>query len=197
MIEDIEPIVEVQPDDVTSVGSIEDELLIDESDVEEFQSFYAAEKAKGKRVYLFRFDVTEYSAEDIVVDKHGMTMWDKYSTDIRQEFVYFGFDLLNFTFVDDYGNQKIVGVASSPIDGVADLAPPDKSPGKGDDDDPSWWKIVLGILLVVVLIVLIGAFFPGILQVIIWVIALPFKALFALFKAIGSLFKRDKNKKKE
>ena len=197
VIEDIEPIVEVQPDDVTSVGSIEDELLIDESDVEEFQSFYAAEKAKGKRVYLFRFDVTEYSAEDIVVDKHGMTMWDKYSTDIRQEFVYFGFDLLNFTFVDDYGNQKIVGVASSPIDGVADLAPPDKSPGKGDDDDPSWWKIVLGILLVVVLIVLIGAFFPGILQVIIWVIALPFKALFALFKAIGSLFKRDKNKKKE
>ena len=200
-IEDIEPIVEVQDSDVNSVGSIEDELLIDESDVEEFKSFYAAEKAKGKRVYLFRFDVTEYSAEDIVVDKHGMTMWDTGSTDLRQEFVYFGFDLLNFMFVDDYGNQKIVGVASSPIDGVADFGPPDKSPWEdfwnGDGDGPSWWKIVLGILLVVVLIVLIGAFFPGILQVIIWVIALPFKALFALFKAIGSLFKRDKNKKKE
>lgn len=200
-IEDIEPIVEVQDEDVNSVGSIEDDLLIDESAVDEFKSFYAAEKAKDKRVYLFRFDVTEYSAEDITVDKHGITAWDQSSTDLRQGFVYQGFDLLNFTFVDDYGNQKIVGVASSPIDGVADFGPPDKSPWEefwnGDGDGPSWWKIVLGILLVVVLIVLIGAFFPGILQVIIWVIALPFKALFALFKAIGSMFKRDKNKKKE
>ena len=41
--------------------------MIDESDVEEFKSFYKAEKAKGKRVYLFRFDVTEYTAEDIIV----------------------------------------------------------------------------------------------------------------------------------
>ena len=177
--------------------------MIDESDVEEFKSFYKAEKAKGKRVYLFRFDVTEYTAEDIIVDKHGLTAWDTGSTDIRQEFVYFRFDLLNFTFVDDYGNQKIVGVASSPIDGVADFAPPDKSPWEefwdGIKSGADWWKIVLAVLLAVVLILLLGSFFPVILRVVVWIILLPFKAIAALFKGVSKAVKRrkDRNYKKE
>ena len=200
-VEDIEPIVEVQDDDVNTVGSIEDDLLIDESDVEEFKAFYEKETTNGKRVYLFRFDVTEYSAEDIVVDKKGMTAWDTGSTDVRQGFVYQGFDLLNFTFVDDYGNQKIVGVASSPIDGVADFGPPDKSPWEDfwdpDGNGPSWWKIVLAILLLILLLVILGPVLPLIVKAIVWVIMLPFKAIAAIIKGIQKAVKNRRRNDKE
>lgn len=196
VVEDISPIVEVTEKDINSVSSITDDLLIDESDVDEFKSYCQEQFSQGRRVYLFRFDVSEYSAENIIVDKHGITAWDTGSTDIRQEFVYFGFDFISFEFHDDYGNQKIVGVASSPIDGVADFTPPNQTtPGEGFNfwewlreliSSNDWLKWVIAIVALIVLLPILVYLLPVVIKVVVWVISLPFK----LIKAIGKLFKK-------
>lgn len=208
----IKAIYEVTDDDfIKRSGELDiqdtcERLYISECDFEEFQDYYEANK-EDRVVYLFRYQVTDYisvTANHFVPDSGLGEMagaWNSEDTNafIFQETVNLNFDVIDVTCTKD-GVSTVIGVASDPIDVIGHGTPPVETEPDPDGGMPDWLKWVLAILCLIVLILILIPLFPvlgGVLKAVWWVIALPFKALFALFKAIGSLFKRDKNKKKE
>ena len=83
----------------------------------------------------------------------------------------------------------------SPMDIVAD----GDHPVQTTPETKNWPAIILGVILLILIIILLLKFAPGVLvfifEIIIWVVALPFRLLGALFKAIGNSFKKHKEKK--
>ncbi len=59
--------------------------------------------------------------------------------------------------------------------------------------EPDWWKIIVGILLLILLVILLWPVMPYIVKAIIWVLALPVKAVKTM---IDSVKKRRENKQK-
>ncbi len=194
-IKDVEPIYFVKPEDVADKALVSDNLLIAPSDVDDFMDFYNAETTAGNKVVLFRFATSGYHAENITIDKHGSEAWDQDSTELRQEWVYLGFDMISFTFQDDYGKQSVVAVVSDPIDVIADLDP------SFEPDTPDFWKmvgIVIGLIIGLLVLVLAFVFLAPLLSPVfsllakglIWIITLPFRAIAAIVKGIQKAAKK-------
>lgn len=166
---------------------IAERLLVNVSDVDDIKAEYNnAVTVNGANdeemvVVLFRFATSDYYSEavDIIQLGEGFLWSDKHTEGqayIAQESVFFDFDIIQLTFNKD-GEYTVIPVVSSPIDIVNDITPPVNMPSETD-----WWKIVLALLLVILLLVVLAPVLPYIVQGVIWVVTLPFKAIKGLTK---------------
>lgn len=197
-INDFKPIEEVTEGDISSIygdGEVGEALKLNEGDVPEFRKWADKEIKDGKKVYLFRFAVTDYTQEVLHVQRHGNCSGAVSTTDYpisrAQQAVFLGFEILTVTY-NNNGKLTIIPVVQSPIhvfDDV-DVYLQEKPPLE-------WWQIVLAVVLVVLLLVLLWKFLPWILQAIVWVLLLPFKLIAALCKAISNSVKKRRRKREE
>ena len=160
---DIDVIREVTAEDMQDATGLSQRLYIAASDVQEFTDFYREQAAQGKRVYLLRYDSSEYVAADVIVNPKGMASADRTSTEMRQMFVNLGFDFISFTFKDAEGALTVVPAAMSPVDGVPD-ADPSREPTEALERARKTGIIVLVIVIVILLIVgvcLLFGYFGG------------------------------------
>lgn len=100
------------------------------------------------------------------------------------------FDIIDLTFTKD-GVETVIPVIMSPMDIAADGTPPLDT----TKDGLAWWQIILGLILFLVIFFLLLKFAPAVVYAVGKVIALPFKGIGKLFKAIGSSVKRRRERK--
>ena len=163
--------------------------------MQDLKDFCNAAENSDSTIYLFRYQVSDYiSQRATCLDWNGRS-WVNVDTNAYffQETANLDFDIIDVTFSNGVKNT-VIPVAVSPIDIIHDATPPLITES---DKDPDWLKIILMVLTLILILVILGPFLPIVLRAVVWVIALPFRALGALFKGISSLFKRDKSKKKE
>ncbi len=168
-------------------------LYIDESDYDEFKSYYDKAKSNKETVYLFRYYQSSYTSYETVEYKRGKGDWTLLGTQFGYEYVdtnaylmqmwvQLGFDIIDLTFTKD-GVETVIPVVMSPVDLAADGTPPVIT----NDEPLAWWQILLGIIGLILLVWLLVKF--G-FQILWWLLSLP-------FKLIGLLFKRKTKRRKE
>ena len=154
-ITDIKAIQEVTSAHLES-SDICDELLIDESDKDEFIQYCEKAAKEDKTVFLFRFDTSDYVDAPVIAvpsEDEFYAGWNiVYDQDYRQETVYLGFDIISLTF-RDRDNLTIIPVVSSPVDIVAEIRPNHPSTNSGID-----WKFI-AILSAVAVMCIVGIAF--------------------------------------
>ncbi len=195
---DIEPIVKVTADDLRgSDSTVSQHLLVHQSNVDELSSYYNAQTALNKSVFLFRFAATDYYQSDnglfyllgdSAYDFEEIEGSDSY---YAKQTIYKDFDVIDLTFKDDYGALTVIPVVSDPIDIGGGLGgAPDPSDKVTAAIDTSF-KVVFGILLGIALLL-------GVL----WLINYFFKlmnngvSLYSKIKSSSSKPKRRKRSKK-
>ena len=158
---DIQAIITVKEDDLKGEPSeISKRLYIGESEVEALKAEYAAAKASGKRVVLFRYAAGKYYAYPAVYNLNnekpssgGYEVFrDGY---VAEQTVYLDFDLIETTFYKE-GVYTVIPVVSSPIDILGPVTPslPD-DPIRSGCADSSAWGMSLTLLLIIVALILI------------------------------------------
>lgn len=175
-----------------------DGLYIDESDYDDFKAYYdkVTKKDKPETVYLFRYYQSAYTHNEVAIFTRGtddalISSFDYDFVDTNayfmQMWVQLDFDIIDVTFTKD-NVDTVIPVIMSPVDLAADgdvtLFP--------NDDSDLWWKIILAVLLLILLLVILAPVLPYVIQAVVWVVTLPFKAIGALFKGI----KKTANKRK-
>ena len=197
---DIEPIVKVTADDLRgSDSTVSQHLLVHQSNVDELSSYYNAQTALNKSVFLFRFAATDYyqSFGDFYDTDGGKTYQpiNKCDTDstvyYAKQTIYKDFDVIDLTFKDDYGTLTVIPVVSDPTDINGGLGgAPDPSDKVTAAIDTSF-NVIFGILLGLALLL-------GIL----WLVNYFFKlmnngvSLYSKIKSTSSKPKRRKRSKK-
>lgn len=169
-LEDIVPIVSVD-DNLIASGS--GAALVHETDWDDFVKFQAAEAASGRRTFLLRFDISDYTCESVSVTLLSSNENRYFSAKAYQETLYLNFDILRFVLmeegefrriraegidVDDYLDENPeagdrVPVVNDPINGIGDLVNPKifeftffgfKWPDPGEM--PEWLEKLLALL---------------------------------------------------
>ncbi len=169
-------------------------LYIDESDYEEFKSYYNSAKNRNETVYLFRYYQSTYTSYETVEYKRGKGDWTLLGTQfgydyvdtnayLMQMWVQLDFDIIDLTFTKD-GVATVIPAVMSPKDLAADATPPVIT----NPEPLEWWQILLGIIGMILLIWFLIKF--G-FRILVWLICLPFKLIGLLFKGI---FKRRKKR---
>ncbi len=182
------PIYALKPEDLNGTKeSISDRLLINANDVTALRDY--ANSNNDSTVFLFRFATTDYYASDISLVGIGKGFLGSDKITNGQAYrawqsVFLNFDVIQLTFAKDSINT-VIPVVSNPIDIINPITPPVDFPESFD-----WLKLILGILALILLIVVIAPILPLILQLVIWLITLPFRLIGGLFK----LKKKYKNK---
>lgn len=100
------------------------------------------------------------------------------------------FDIIDLTFTKD-NVDTIIPVVMSPMDIAAD----GDAPVITTKNDLKWWQILLAVLALILIIWLLFKFAPIIVYAVGKVIALPFKAIGALFKSKPKKSKENKESK--
>lgn len=175
-------------------------LYIAEQDFTEFKEFYDDNKDDSV-IYLFRYQVTDYiasEAEHFVPDTGlgemaGAWHFEDSNAYFMQQTINLDFDIIDVTFTK-VGVSTVIPVVADPVDNIPDGTPPVYT---DDDSNNNWWKIVLMVLALIVLLVILMPILPYIIKAVVWVIALPFKLIGALFKGIGNAVKKRKRSKSE
>lgn len=200
--ENILPIQMLTDDDFADGAddlTISNNLLVNEEDVEILRNFYIDSTAdknndgkRDKEVFLFRFSQTNYYAEDIyLLDRETVKQFAFIYPDpcgeVRQETLFFDFDIMSMTF-NKNGDLTTLGCVSSPVDHIADLTP------SIEGVTPDWvriLKIIIGLIILIVVIILLYPILTPIISALIkgliWLVTLP-------FKAIGHLIRVKKKK---
>lgn len=175
-----------------AVRDIAEHLKINPEDVSVLQDYFHAVKADSE-VFLFRYAVTDYWAEDLsVFEIHN----GEYGThhngvgEIRQGTQFFDFDILELTFNRD-GVYTVIPAVSSPIDHISGYTPSIEA------QERDWWKWVIGAVLLVLLILLLFPLLPYLIKGLVWLVLLPFKGIAALYKAIKNAAARRKSRKRQ
>ncbi|MBQ7879421.1 MAG: hypothetical protein IJ317_02105, partial [Clostridia bacterium] len=187
----IQAIYPVQSSDVMGTKKqVADRLYISESDYDEFYDFYNANK-KDSTVYLFRYQVSDYMAQEATLFSRGsflwMDTWEQVDTNAYffQQTVNLDFDVINVTFSNGE-TETVIPVVASPIDVVPGATPPVKT----TSDKKQYGWLVIVALIVLVLLWYFYPILPPIFKFLGWLISLPFKAL-------GKFFKWLKGRRKE
>ncbi len=178
-------------------------LYIDESDYTEFKSYCDTATRKQETVYLFRYYQSDYTCYEAIEYQRGKGDWTLLGTQFGYDYVdtnaYFmqmwvqlDFDIIDLTFTKN-GVDTVIPVVMSPMDIAADGAPPVIT----TKNNLQWWQILLGIIALILIIWLLLKFAPLIVLAVGKVIALPFKAIGALFKAGKKRSEERKRKKQE
>ena len=130
-------------------SNICDELLIAESDKDEFIQYCEKAANEDKTVFLFRFDTSDYVDDDVIAvpsEDEFYAGWNVvYSQAYRQETVYLGFDIISLTFRDK-DKLTIIPVVSDPVDIVTESRP--NYPSNGQDGIDWWLVVILGIVAI-------------------------------------------------
>ena len=172
------PIYEIRAEDLLGTDEeVASSLLINVNDINKIRAYYAAEKAKGNRIVLFRFANTDYYAAPAYTSS-GSTLADC-DTYVAQQSVFLDFDIIELTFNGD-GIYYVIPAVSNPIDIVNDITPPGAQ--------FEWWKIALAIIMLVLIIIAIYPIIPYLLNLIWWLIKQPAK----MFRKIIIRLKRRK-----
>lgn len=146
-LKNISPIYLVTEADFRA-ANVAERLLIDQADVQMFKEYCENEWEAGNTVYLFRFACTEYEAEPLHVYKNDR--WDADSNAyMARENMFLDFDIIQFTFMSEDGQYRVIPVVSSPIDILPDVEPP------AVEDSAPWWMYVLVGLAVLVVVILL------------------------------------------
>ncbi len=201
----IKAIEAVDYNDVINLANVQlcKKYYVDDSDYFEFSDFCKTAKRKNETVYLFRYKQSEYFSAEVYEGTWKRT-WTlntggpaiapgyvySYENDdtnafIMQQWMQLDFDIIDLTFTKD-DVETVIPVIMSPMDIAADGAPPVIT----TKNNLQWWQILLGIIALIVIIWLLLKFAPLIIYGLFKLIALP-------FKAIGSLHKRRKERKRE
>lgn len=185
-----------------------DEFFVAESDFDELYSYVKKAAAKDETVYLFRYYQSEYFAVELsegmyetdfytqIVGDMSMPAYGRHyehedtNAYLCQMWVQLDFDIIDLTFTKDNVNT-IIPVVMSPMDIAADGTPPLVT----TKDGLSWWQILLAVLALILIIWLLFKFAPVIVYAVGKVIALPFKAIGALFKSKPKKSKENKESK--
>ena len=168
---------------------VSERLLVHSKDVSILRSFYAESQLKQSEVVLFRFAVTDYFAQDLVIvkaEQHAFTEKEIYDKAYRAwGSVFFDFDVIQLTFKkgDVY---HVIPVVASPIDVLSAITPP-YNPPKGL---PSWVTLLLIFLALLILLVLLAPIIPYIIKGVVWVVSAP-------FKVVRKIAKKSKQKKRK
>lgn len=110
-------------------------LLISASEVSEFKTFYQTAKTKvnPERTVLFRFAKTDYKTQEVVTYKYKSEgILDKTTEKnalLTSQSVFFDFDILKLTFLDESGTYTAIPVVSDPLDIVNDVTSRPESSG--------------------------------------------------------------------
>lgn len=170
---------------------VSERLFISSADVADFKQFYNAEKADST-VYLFRYQVSDYIAQEVTEYKHvedwaliGGTFNTYEVVDTNayffQETVNLDFDIIDVTFSTGE-METVIPVVSSPIDVIPDATAPVYTES---DEEPAWlkWlKAIVAAVIIVVILVIFGPLIFWLLKLVIKIILWPFKAIVKLFK---------------
>lgn len=214
-IEEFNNIKAIEAVDYSDISNLEStqvckKYYVDDSDYEEFSEFCKTAKRKNETVYLFRYKQSEYFSAEVyegtwkstwVFNTGGPAISPGYvysyensdtNAFVMQQWVQLDFDIIDLTFTKD-GVETVIPVIMSPMD----IATDGDHPVKTAKDGPNILAIILGIIIAILIIWLLLKFCPIVIVVIGKIIIFPFKCIGALFKAIGNLRKRRKEKKIE
>ena len=187
----VQPIYAVTDKDMLQTDSnLSKNLLINEDDIEDFRYYYSKATLENKTVFLFRFAVTDYHAEDAIIYKieNNNLSRIRNQASVVEETVFLSFDIIQLTFNKE-GIYTVIPVVSNPINIISDLTPPVQ---------PSfnWLRWVLIALAIIVLIIILAPFLPTIFKGLWEIIKFIFKIIIVPFKWIASLFKGGKKWRK-
>lgn len=195
-------------DNALSEKAFCDEFFVAEGDFDELYSYVKKAAAKDETVYLFRYYQSEYFAVELsegmyetgfytqIVGDMSMPAYGRHyehedtNAYLCQMWVQLDFDIIDLTFTKD-NVDTIIPVVMSPMDIAADGTPPLVT----TKDGLSWWQILLAVLALILIIWLLFKFAPVIVYAVGKVIALPFKAIGALFKSKPKERKENKESK--
>ena len=148
--DDIRPIVMLDPSDVS--GSREDiskDLFVCEEDVKALSSY--VNRQDGRTTYLMRFAVTDYYCAEINVTSNDGA---KYSGThyYFEKTIFHNFDVLSFTFKNEFGKYTTVPVSSRPITIVGNVT---MNPSDVTTVIPTWLKLLILIFGVAVIVLVV------------------------------------------
>ena len=198
----VSAIRKVESNDFQSTAAATCEALyIDESDYDEFRDYFDKATANNETVYLFRYYQSDYTCYEVAEYMRGEGTWTLLGTQFGYEFVdsnaylmqmwvQLDFDIIDLTFTKD-NVDTIIPVVMSPMDIAAD----GDAPVITTKNDLKWWQILLAVLALILIIWLLFKFAPVIVYAVGKVIALPFKAIGALFKNKPKERKENKESK--
>lgn len=172
----VAPIYELTDNDLLKDdNTFANDLLVNKDDINFLRTYYAQEKLKGNHVILFRFANTDYYSNNaLMIKKSGSGSANGY---IAQMTCFFDFDIIDLTFNKE-GVYTVIPAVSSPVDIINGFNPPPS----GVD----WWKLVLMVIALILFAVLLAPVLPYVLKALIWVVALPFKAIGKIIKKFES-----------
>ena len=198
----VSAIRKVESNDFQSTAAATCETLyIDESDYDEFKDYFDKATANNETVYLFRYYQSDYTCYEVAEYQRGEGTWTLLGTQFGYEFVdsnaylmqmwvQLDFDIIDLTFTKN-GVDTIIPVVMSPMDIAAD----GDAPVITTKNDLKWWQILLAVLALILIIWLLFKFATVIVYAVGKVIALPFKAIGALFKSKPKKSKENKESK--
>lgn len=178
---------------------ISDSLFIDKNDVSSLREFVDSETLKNNTVYLMRFAVCDYYNSPIAFyEKGGSFFVENGENYFFEKTIFLDFDIMDFTWENEYEQKTIIPVVASPIDIVGSITPPTNPSIMGDVVDnvvnifSNGKDIAENLSKFKAIVLLIGGLL--ILAVIVWilnklgVLSIIGKAFSGLFKGIGKLF---------
>lgn len=189
--EDISPIERVDAD----ISRMADEAVaeyyfIDESFVPQFKEYYNSVK-DDSTIFILRYAATDYYAQDCTIryptdDRMLTRPVDDYPVngEIRQETVFLDFEVLTLGFENEEGVMTVIPAVCSPVDHFTAMTP------SLEPEFSDWWKILLGILALILILVIFAPILPLVIQFILWLVCLPFKAIAAVFRGIRKSFSK-------
>ncbi len=183
----VQPIYAVTDKDMLQTDSnLSKNLLINEDDIGDFRYYYSKAKQENKTVFLFRFAVTDYHAEDAIIYKVEDNNLSRIRNEasVVEETVFLSFDIIQLTFNKE-GIYTVIPVVASPINIISDLTPPIQP-------NLSWLRWLLIALIILVILIVLAPFLPTIFKGLWEIIKLIFKIIALPFKWIASLFKGGK-----
>ena len=122
---------------------ISQQLYVSAGDVQDLIKFCNAPENADCTVYLFRYQTTDYIAQEATLfEKGGLYGWTEKDTNAYffQETVNLDFDVIDVTFSNGEVDT-VIPVAMSPIDVVPAATPPVHT--TSDVRDPAWWAYVI------------------------------------------------------
>lgn len=142
----VRAIYEVTDEDFKSNDkkTICERLLISELDYENFKQYFEENKASN-RIYLFRFDKSEFISTELVELTKGTSTIDTNAYFCKEK-IYLDFDIIDIT-VTKNGEEFVIGCVMSPLDIFPSTTPPPLT----TSDMPEWWipALITEIVLIV------------------------------------------------
>lgn len=178
---------------------ISESLFIDKNDVSSLRNFVYEETAKNNTVYLMRFAVCDYYNSPIVLMEED-AVFDTVNGEhyYFEKTIFLDFDIMYFTWENEYEQKTVIPVVASPIDIVGSITPPTEPSVLGNvmnnitnvfNNAKDFTETIAKFKAIVLLI---GGLL--ILAVLVWILnklgilSVLGKAISGLFKGIGKLF---------